>query len=169
MPLDFSRIKAILKSIVSQPEGLHFAMFLPIGPGGVAEISDNNPWEVNRDGLITTLRIYGLGHSSKGKSGGGALSAADLELAADNQVELWKQGIAEIEKSFRQVEKAARERTKRPVSLSRLVLDVEVGGVLYAALEGNGWIFAATLNQQSMNEGGAEKQLAEIVEKVLHP
>lgn len=52
------------------------------------------------------------------------------------------------------------------MSISRLVLDVEVGGLLYAAVEGRGWVFAATLNQQAMNKGNAEKHLVDIVDMV---
>ncbi len=99
----FSKLQADLESIVHQPEGLHFAVFLPIGPGGSAVIADYNPFAKNKEGLKTTLRIYGLGHSSKGKSGSGALSDADLALAADSQVKLWRQGIPELDQSFRRV------------------------------------------------------------------
>jgi hypothetical protein len=167
MPAVFSQIEADLKRILDQPEGLHFAVCLPARADGSPQFSGPNPRYVNKEALKTTIRIYGLEQCLALQTGNAAFTAAELlDNAALEQVRLWEAGIPEVDRSFHRMQKAATQRYGRPISLKRLVLDVEVGGVLYAAVEGYGWIFAATLNQQAMNKGKAEQQLTSIADMV---
>jgi len=78
--------------------------------------------------------------------------------ARQRWVDLWEKLIPEVHRSFLVLETFARsEPTQKPLRLTRLVLDVEVGGILYTAVQDHGWVFAATLNQQAMNKGRAEE------------
>jgi hypothetical protein len=167
VPVVFSQIEADLKRMLDQPEGLHLAVCLPAGADGSPQLSGPNPRHVNKEALKTTIRIYGLERCLATQPSDSTLTAAELlDHAAEEQVRLWETGIPEVDRSFHRMEKAAMQRYGRPINLKRLVLDVEVGGVLYAAVEGYGWIFAATLNQQAMNKGNAEQQLTSIVDMV---
>lgn len=87
-----------------------------------------------------------------------------------HQVDLWRQVLPKIYHSFQEVQRLQVRNPlpddKPPLRLERLVLDVEVGGLLLAVVGDQGWIFAATLDQQAMNDGSAERALAELVEDV---
>jgi hypothetical protein len=85
---------------------------------------------------------------------------------AEQQVELWDARIREVERSFQQLENAAAAESPGR-HLKRLVLDVEVGGIMYAAVGDYGSVFAATLSQLAMNSGKAEGQFVKIAEELL--
>jgi len=126
-------------------EGLHFAIFLPRGADGTAQISDENLYSENLPAVERMLQIHGLMH------------------AARVQVALWRKPIRAVLKSFTVLEKAAQSKlNKTSLQATRLVLDTEIGGILSAAVEEHGWVFGATLNQQAMNAGWAEQDLVEI-------
>jgi hypothetical protein len=83
-------------------------------------------------------------------------------------VELWNNVVDKIHRSYQTLTEAAISRADRKsLRLTRLVLDVEMGGILYAAVADFGWVFAATLNQQAMNHGQAEESLSRIVHGLL--
>jgi hypothetical protein len=128
-----------------QVEGLHYAVFLPRGPDGLPLMSFGNSRVVNDKAIETMLRLLGIGHPP------------------EEQVRLWDGCILDLHRSFQSLETFAQSKAKgRDPHLARLVLDLEVGGVFYAAVDDFGWLFAATLNQQSMNDGRAEAQLSKI-------
>jgi hypothetical protein len=146
-------IKEVLRKVVGTSlkglEGLHFAAFLSPRPDGSPEEPAENRQAVNEEALWTMLKLHNLGHGVK------------------DQVGLWNKLIPEVHRSFLAVQKGVSSRADgNPRSLKRLVLDVEVGGVMYAPIEDRGWVFAATLNQQTMNDGSAEQNLLEIVVKL---
>ncbi len=166
MPVVFSQLESELKRIIDQPEGLHFAWCLPSAPDGSLQLSGARLRAVNKEALKTTIRIYGLERCLTLQTNDTILTAKLSYWTAQpmSQVRLWETGIPEIDQhAHRQMEVTQPGRRATPMRLKRLVLDVEVGGVLYAAVEGYGWVFAATLNQQAMNKGKAEEQLASIV------
>jgi hypothetical protein len=137
-------LQRILGHEADKSEGLHFAVFLPRAPD-----LPGNPQAVNQAALETMIRVHGWGDRH----------------TVEEQVRLWKERIPEIGQSFRALDSAAQaEQPER--RLTRLVVDVEVGGVLYAAIEDHGWVFAATLSQQAMNNGRAERQLVEIIHRL---
>ena len=146
------QITGVLHGIVTGTrhiERLHYAAFLPKGFGGLPQVSSLNPRAINDGAIDKMLRLFGLNH------------------AADEQVQLWEGRILEVHRSFQTLEEAARLRAKgRSLRVRRLVLDLEVGGVFYAAVDDHGWIFAATLNQQAMNRGWAEQQFVDLCRAV---
>jgi hypothetical protein len=137
-------LQGILGHTADGIDGLHFAVFRPNVPGAPA----NKP-VFNEPALQTVLQLYGW-----------------ESRTVEEQVEVWGQCTDAVRRSFQELADAAQnEKAKR--RLRRLVMDVEVGGLLYAAVEDYGWVFAATLSQQSMNTGRAEWQLVEMVRELL--
>jgi hypothetical protein len=148
MPMSIDEILANILRRADGVECLHFAVFLRNPPDGLP-----SPQGANMPALETMIGLYEWGGRN----------------AAAEQIGLWKERIAETAQSFQELDRAARGEARageRDRRLTRLVLDIEVGGILCAAVEDHGWVFAATLSQQSMNSGRAERQLVEIAREV---
>ena len=141
----------VLQEIVltNRFESLHFAVVLPSGMGGLPTIPEIVPHVVNESTLATMLSLHNLRHG------------------VSDQVLLWRKLVPDVHRSFLALESSTPVRPDRkPRRLQRLVLDVEVGGILYAPIGDCGWVFAATLNQQAMNDGSAEQDLIRMVNKL---
>jgi hypothetical protein len=146
------KIQDVLRTIVVQPkllEGLHFAVFLPKGPDDAPVLSAESPRAINTRAIERMLHFHGLRHT------------------AHDQVLLWNDIMHGVHRSFEALAADAGAKADgRPVRLTRMVLDVEMGGILYSAVDEFGWVFAATLNQQAMNHGMAEELLSRIVHQL---
>ena len=86
------------------------------------------------------------------------------------QVEIWQRTVTPVANFFWKLKKhGVRWRmTLAPPPLTRVVLDVEAGGLFYAAVGSHGWLFAATLDQQPMNSGLAEKHFVATAKSILN-
>jgi hypothetical protein len=151
MPELPSKIELLLQRMVELPEGLQFIVFLPGGRCDAA-LSGTKPRAVNYQSIDVLIRLHGLdglGHTPR------------------RQVEIWETRIAPVAKFFSELGKAEPfEADGSPSSLTRVILDVEVGGLFYATVGGHGWVFAATLDQQPLNSGLAEKRLIATVKSL---
>ncbi len=147
------RVLAVLREVVNRSNRLDYAVFLPRDRASGKDWQTpppRNSWVcVARHTLEGVLHRYGLNH------------------ARDEQLDSWNAVLPEVHESFWQLEAARRESAKAgPSRATRLVLDIDMGGLLYAAVGEHGWVFAATLHQQAMNNGRAERELTEIVHRL---
>ena len=84
------------------------------------------------------------------------------------QAEIWQRTVAPVANFFWKLKDVEPlEDDAGPSSLTRVVLDVEAGGLFYGAVGGHGWLFAATLDQQPMNSGLAEKHFVPTAKSML--
>lgn len=147
-----SGIESLLQSTVGRRNGLQFIAFIPDShlesafPGA-------RPQAANWENLRALIRLHGLdalGHT------------------AEQQVETWLRSVGPIAGFFNKLKRLEPlEADGVSSALTRVVLDVETGGLFYAPVGSYGWVFAATLDQQTMNSGEAEKHLVNTV-KHLH-
>jgi len=139
-------IMSILKKNVDQPNGLHWVLLRPAGPAGAAA----EPMQAANDPAINELLAeYGMDHF------------------ADVQTQRWLNLTPEVQKTFEALTRiAATDAEQSGLRPTRLVLDVEMGGFLYATVGNHGILFAATLDQQTMNDGSAERMLVKIVSEL---
>jgi len=147
-----SRVERLLEDQVMARDGLQFIVFIPDGPYE-KKFSDPPPQAANRKSIDALIHLHGL---------------HELGHTSERQVEIWQRCISPVRNFFNKCQTLEQiEPDGSASSLTRLVLDVEVGGMFFAAVGNYGWIFAATLNQQPLNTGAAEKHLASTV-KELH-
>jgi hypothetical protein len=79
------------------------------------------------------------------------------------QVSAWMSLVSAVGNSFQSLDKgSALKGMDNMLRASRLVLDIEVGGFIFGAVGAEGWLFAATLNQQAMNSGEAENLFIDV-------
>ena len=146
-----SRIAALLQDLVKAPNGLQFIVFIP-APQYEHAFSGTRPQAANLESIETLIRLHGLlnlGHTSQ------------------QQVEAWQQCIAPARDCFNKLrDLEPLESGGTPTSLTRAVFDVEAGGRFWATVGSYGWVFAATLDQQPLNTGGAEKHLVAAVKAI---
>jgi hypothetical protein len=136
--------------MVKLPDGLQFIVFLPVCSASAPVTAA--PRAANYTSIDVLIRLHGLDR---------------LGNTAQRQVEIWESKISPIAKCFAELDKAGpTEPDGRPSSLTRLVLDVEVGGIFYATVGNHGCVFAATLDQQPLNSGLAEKYLITAVNRL---
>ncbi len=148
-----SGIEPLLQRTVVLPDGLQFIVFIPDSryqkafPGG-------RPQAANLDAIEALIRLHGLdtlGHTPQ------------------RQVQLWQRTVEPVGNFFWKLRSLEPLETDgAPTSLTRAVLDVETGGLLYAAVGSYGWLFGATLDQQPMNSGMAEKHFATTAKNILN-
>ena len=147
-----SGIEFLLQSAVDLPDGLQFIVFIP---DSRYERAFRNGWPqaANFDAIEALIRLHGLdtlGHTPR------------------RQVEIWQRTVAPVAHFFWKLKDLEPlEADAGPSSLTRVVLDVEAGGLLYAAVGSHGWLFAATLDQQPMNSGLAEKHFVDAAKSIL--
>ncbi len=146
-----SGIEFLLQSAVDLPDGLQFIVFIP---DSRYERSFRNGWPqaANFDAIEALIRLEDWipGHTSAAASGD------------------WQRTVAPVANFFWKLKDLEPlEADAGPTSLTRVVLDVEAGGLLYAAVGGHGWLFAATLDQQPMNSGFAEKHFVATAKSLL--
>ena len=151
MPELPSKIESCLQKALVRLEGLQFIVFLP-GEGCGASLSGKRPRAANYKSIDVLIHLHGLDR---------------LGHTPQQQVEIWETKIAPVAKFFDELDKAAPiEEDGSPTSLTRAVLDVEVGGLFYATVGSYGWVFAATLDQQPLNTGLSEKHLIAAVKQL---
>jgi hypothetical protein len=147
-----SGIEFHLQSTVDLPDGPQFIVFIP---DSRYEGAFRNGWPqaANFKAIEALIRLHGLdtlGHTPQ------------------RQVELWQRIVAPVANFFWKLKDLEPlEADGAPSTLTRAVLDGEVGGLLYAAVGSHGWLFAATLDQQPMNSGLAEKHFAAAAKGIL--
>jgi hypothetical protein len=141
-----SRIDRVLQDVVDDAPsyGLDYAVYLPAGVFDGAFSPQSLKHKARGRFLKEKLGRYGFVHTP------------------DEQLNCWDQLIEELHKSLQIVSGLSTDAGTRGMTATRLVLDVEMGGLLYAVVRGGGWLFAATLDQQSMNDGRAEKSLIKL-------
>jgi hypothetical protein len=147
-----SGIEFLLQSAVDLPDGLQFIVFIPDSRHERA-FRKGWPQAANFDAIEALIRLHGLdilGHTPQ------------------RQVEIWQRTVAPVANFFWKLKDLEPvEAEAGPSSLTRAVLDGEVGGLLYAAVGSHGWLFAATLDQQPMNSGMAEKHFVAAAKSIL--
>jgi hypothetical protein len=147
-----SGIEFLLQSAVDLPDGLQFIVFIP---DSRYERAFRNGWPqaANFEAIEALIRLHGLdtlGHTPQ------------------RQVEAWQRTVAPVANFFWKLKDLETlEDDAGPSSLTRVVLDVEAGGLFYAAVGGHGWLFAATLDQQPMNSGLAERHFVAAAKSIL--
>jgi hypothetical protein len=146
-----SRIEHLLQNQVKAPGGLQFIVFVPDSRYEKV-FSGTQPQAANHQSIDTLIRLHGLhtlGHTS------------------ERQVEIWQRGIGPVRNFFNKLRSLEPLEPGGPASsLTRVVLDVEVGGIFCAAIGSYGWVFAATLDQQPLNTGVAERHFAVAVKEI---
>lgn len=106
-----SRIESLLQEMVKLPDGLQFIVFLPVCSASAPVTAA--PRAANYTSIDVLIRLHGLDR---------------LGNTAQRQVEIWELKISPIAKCFAELDKAGpTEPDGRPSSLTRLVLNVEVG------------------------------------------
>jgi hypothetical protein len=146
-----SSIERLLQDQVAAPDGLQFIVFIPDSRFEKA-FSGAQPQAANHQSIGTLIQLHGL-HT--------------LGHTPERQVEIWQRGIGPVRNFFNKLQNLdALEPGGAPSSLTRVVLDVEVGGIFCAAVGNFGWVFAATLDQQPLNTGAAERHFAGAVKKL---
>jgi hypothetical protein len=146
-----SRIALLLQDIVNAPGGLQFIVFIP-DPQYEQAFPGIRPQAANYDSIDTLIRLHGLhnlGHTSQ------------------QQVEAWLQCIGPVRDFFNNLrELEPLKPGGAPTSLTRVVLDVEAGGLFWATVGNYGKLFAATMDQQPLNTGVAERHFAGAVKAI---
>ena len=147
----FSKIELLLQELLKRLNGLQFIVFLPGGDCD-ASFSGRRPRAANIKSIDILIGLHGLDR---------------LGHTWEQQVTIWETKIAPVASFFDELDKAGPLDADgtRP-SLTRVVLDVEVGGLFYATVGGYGRLFAATLDQQPLNTGLAEKHLIAAVKEL---
>lgn len=137
-------IKRTLDECVTRGGGLDYVVYLERDGDRPGQVLEANSATRNPANLEKALREQALTHS------------------VVRQKELWNDAIGAVHDSFMRIQRLP-DSDGKPVKMSRLVLDVEIGGLLYAAVGEHGWVFAATLSQKSMNDSRAEADLVDVV------
>jgi hypothetical protein len=147
----FSKIELLLQGMLERPGGLQYIVFLP-GDGYDASMLGRRPRAANSKSIDILIRLHGLDR---------------LGHTWEQQVTIWETKIAPVANFFDELDKAGPlEADGTRPSLARVVLDVEVGGLFYATVGSYGWVFAATLDQQPLNTGLAERHLIATVKEL---
>jgi hypothetical protein len=145
------KVKDVLQRVVDRSDGLDYAVFLARDPQdekAPPRLPQREECGVNR-ALQSVLDRYGLGHKP------------------EEQLAAWDGVLPRIHASFLALEVSRKASAQGgPVRATCLVLDIDMGGLLYAAVGELGWVFAATLHQEAMNNGRAERELVEIVRDI---
>ena len=148
-----SGIEYLLQSAVDFPDGLQFIVFIPDGRHEKV-FRRGWPQAANLKAIEALIRLHGLdavGHTPQ------------------RQVEIWQRTVTPVSEFFWKLRSMeSLEDDGAPTALTRVVLDVEVGGLLYATVGSHGWLFAATLDQQPMNSGWAEKHFVATAKSILN-
>ncbi len=151
-----SEIQGHLQSAVDNSDGLHFIILIPSGAYQEA-FPAGRPQAANRQAIDALIRLQGLdalGHTWQ------------------RQLELWRDMAASVSHFFERCRRIQPlEADGAPSTLNRAVIDVEIGGLFYAAIVGFGGVFAATLDQQRVTSGVAEKRFvmaASRIERALN-
>jgi hypothetical protein len=147
-----SGVLSHLQRTVDHRNGLQFIAFIP---DSHLETAFPGAWPqtANLRNIEALIRLHGLDF---------------LEHTAERQVEIWRRSVAPIANFFNKLKNPELpEADGASSSLTRIVLDVETGGLFYAPVGSHGWVFGATLDQQPMNSGQAEKHFVAAV-KHLH-
>jgi hypothetical protein len=154
-----SDIEGLLRKEVAREDGqdgLQFIVFLPKGPVGALGSASASARAANFEAIKKLIHLHGLDVLRSGAH------------TAEEQVRLWEDRLQPVQEFF---EKVQRESPPGPegslASLTRLVLDIEVGGLLYATVGDYGWVYAATFDQQPLNTGEAESHLIRVVDGLL--
>jgi hypothetical protein len=146
-----SGIGLLLQRTVDLLDGLQFVVFVPDRRLGEA-FSDAWPHAANLRAIEALIRLHGL---------------EALGHTAERQVEIWQQSVAPVANFFSKLwSLEPLEADGAPSSLTRVVLDAEVGGLFYGTVGSYGWLFAATLDQQPLNTGLAEQHFAAAVKHI---
>jgi hypothetical protein len=146
-----SRISALLEDLVKIPDGLQFIVFIP-APQCEQTFSGKCPQAANLESIETLIHLHGL---------------HNLDHTAGQQIEAWLQCIAPTHEFFNKLsDLQPMESGGTPTSLARAVFDVEAGGLFWGTVGNSGWVFAATLDQQPLNSGSAERHLVAAVKAI---
>jgi hypothetical protein len=142
-----NKIQQILDKIIGDYSTLQYIVFIPMAS------PNTNMAAYNEGEIKKMIDLHGLdrvGHRPQ------------------SQIKLWNERIAAVARFYEALGGAEAVKAEG-ISLSptRLVLDVEVGGLFYTTVGSYGWLFAATLDQQPLNSGLAEQHLIRIRDELL--
>jgi len=150
-------VERILDLVVRDPSyGLDYAVFLRDNPLCGNYSADSIVARAVGPSLERQLGVV-PGDPPEQKPGFGRTAKA--------QREWWDAAINSVRESFQHIKKII-QTPKDEVTPTRLVFDVEMGGLLCALADENGWVFAATLSQEAMNDGYAERGLVKLVQEL---
>jgi hypothetical protein len=152
-------IEQILDAVVCDPSfGLDYAMFLRDNPFLAGYSSASIVAE--KEGPSLERRLGGApGHPAEQQLEFGRTSLM--------QRQWWKKVVPQVRKEFQRIRRILQEQNEaEPMTPTRLVFDLEMGGLLCALVDENGWVFATTLGQEVMNQGHAERGLVKMVQEL---
>ena len=142
-----NKVQRILDKIIGDYNTLQYIVFMPAASLNAILIA-HNEGEIEK--MIDLHGLDRIGHRPQ------------------SQIRLWNERIAAVARLYEALGSAEAVRSEG-ISLSptRLILDVEVGGLFYITVGSYGWLFAATLDQQPLNTGLAEQHLIGIKDELL--
>jgi hypothetical protein len=142
------KVREMLQAAVDRGEYIQLMVFYPKEPrNSVSSLVDGID-------AVNVRAIKLLQHDF------GYSASDDME---SQQISSWMSLVSAVGNSFQSLDKgSALKGINNMLRANRLVLDIEVGGFIFGVVGTEGWLFAATLNQQAMNSGEAENLFIDV-------